>query len=111
MLLQAGAVVLCAENGARALEVLEREHAQLHLVLMDCQMPVLDGLEATRRWRAREGQSESRLPILALTANAAPLGDRGLRAAGRTTTTAQTLRRSDLGPYVQRWAPRGALRG
>ncbi|OYT87631.1 MAG: hybrid sensor histidine kinase/response regulator [Burkholderiales bacterium PBB6] len=46
------------------------------LVLMDCQMPVLDGLAATRAWREREAAAgQGRLPIVALTANAVP-GDR-----------------------------------
>jgi PAS domain S-box-containing protein len=59
-----GLVVLEAENGARALETLARE--TVDLVLMDVQMPVMDGPTATRRLRER-GVT---LPVLALTAHA-----------------------------------------
>ena len=56
-----------AVNGEQALELLgEREY---DLVLMDMQMPVRDGLEATRRWRRIEGEGR-RTPIIGLTANA-----------------------------------------
>lgn len=48
-----------------ALKALERE--TYDLVLMDCQMPVLDGFETTRRLRARWGDA---FPVLAVTANA-----------------------------------------
>ena len=65
-------------TGHEALEAVERE--SIDLVLMDCQMPEMDGFEATRRLRERErgaanGGDLRRLPIVALTANAAE-GDR-----------------------------------
>jgi len=108
MLAQAGATILWAENGARALEILEAQHREIHLVLMDCQMPVLDGFEATRRWREREAHLGCRLPILALTANSASAEVEACRAAGMDDHLGKPFRRSDLHPYVQRWAPRGA---
>jgi two-component system, sensor histidine kinase len=57
-----------ASDGEQALEQLARQ--PFDLVLMDCQMPVLDGFEATRRWRAIEADRPGapRLPIVALTA-------------------------------------------
>jgi signal transduction histidine kinase/ActR/RegA family two-component response regulator len=62
-----------ANNGREALEWLSRE--PFHLVLMDCQMPEIDGYEATRRIRAYEQPRGLHIPIIALTANALA-GDR-----------------------------------
>jgi signal transduction histidine kinase/CheY-like chemotaxis protein len=66
---KAGLRVLQAADGAAALALLEER--AVDLVLMDCHMPVLDGLEATRRLRERERDSERpRTPVVALTASA-----------------------------------------
>lgn len=68
-----GIAVEIAENGQQALEWLAR--APFHLVLMDCQMPIMDGYEATRRIRAYEATRGLHIPIITLTANALE-GDR-----------------------------------
>ena len=69
LLEQRGHSVSHAANGQEALDQLERERGDL--VLMDCQMPVLDGYDATREIRRREAAVGSpRLPIVAMTANA-----------------------------------------
>jgi len=61
-------------NGKLAIEALEK--GSYSAVLMDLHMPVMDGLEATREWRAQEEkENRSRLPIIALTADAIK-GDR-----------------------------------
>jgi signal transduction histidine kinase/AmiR/NasT family two-component response regulator/HPt (histidine-containing phosphotransfer) domain-containing protein len=69
---KAGYRVTTAEGGAMALTLLENSHnARFDLVLMDIQMPGMDGIEATNLIRARERASGSgRVPILALTAHA-----------------------------------------
>jgi CheY-like chemotaxis protein len=75
ILAMAGYQVETAENGQLALEALAR--SRYDLVLMDCQMPVLDGYAATRKIREWEkaGRLPSRLPVIAMTANAM-IGDR-----------------------------------
>ncbi len=77
---KAGHRVTHVWNGAAALEALDAH--TFDLVLMDVQMPELDGLEATRRHRAREGQRGGHVPIVAMTANAMRSDEEACRAAG-----------------------------
>jgi len=73
MLEKYGNTVIAVENGREALEAIERERPDL--VIMDVQMPVMDGLEAIRTVRTDEQASGLHLPIIALTAHAMK-GDR-----------------------------------
>jgi CheY-like chemotaxis protein/HPt (histidine-containing phosphotransfer) domain-containing protein/anti-sigma regulatory factor (Ser/Thr protein kinase) len=68
-----GCAVLVATNGAEAIELWSRE--SVDLILMDVQMPLVDGLEATRRIRENERESGAHVPIVVLTAHAMK-GDR-----------------------------------
>jgi len=69
-----GHEVVAVVNGQEALDALA--NAVFDVVLMDCQMPVMDGFEATRQLRAgRAGAAAQTTPVVALTANAM-VGDR-----------------------------------
>ncbi len=66
-----GCIVDVASNGAEAVEMVRRSADNPYdLILMDIQMPVMDGIEATKAIRALENPDLSRLPIVAVTANA-----------------------------------------
>jgi len=103
MLERLGARLEVAENGAEAIAATQR--TRFDLVLMDCQMPVVDGFEATRSIRAREAGSDVRLPILALTAHALP-GDRErCLAAGMDDYLTKPIRMKELARALGQWAP------
>jgi CheY-like chemotaxis protein len=75
LLQKAGHEVRIASNGSEALETLDQE--AFDLILMDIQMPEMDGLEATRAIRSREEITGQHIPIVAMTAHALE-GDREL---------------------------------
>lgn len=68
MLEQNDCQVMIAENGAQALDIY-RKHA-FDLILMDVQMPVMDGIEATKAIQSLEVYKNNQIPIIAVTANA-----------------------------------------
>ena len=101
MLAKLGCQVQLATQGAEALELLERD--DFDLVLMDCNMPVMDGYEASRR--IRQSGRWPDLPIVALTANAMPEERERCRAAGMNDYLAKPFRREELLALVEHWVP------
>lgn len=98
-------VVTLACNGAEAVELAKT--SIFDLVLMDCQMPVMDGFEATRRIRDRaSGVLNPLVPIVAMTANAMR-GDRErCLEAGMSDYLSKPVNPADLSAAVARWTDR-----
>ncbi len=106
MLKQLGCQSAIAENGAQAVEMVNdavRAKAPYDIVLMDMQMPVMDGQESTRRLRA-SGFDAAALPILALTANAYADDVTECLGAGMQAHLAKPLLLADLKAALTRWA-------
>ena len=102
MLKSFGVDVIEAEDGVQALTLLEQQ--RVDLVLMDIQMPVLDGYAATRRARERETRLRlPRVPIVALTANAFDEDAEQAIAAGMDAHLAKPYSREQLRELVRRW--------
>jgi len=91
-------------DGQAAIEALSRE--SFDLVLMDCKMPLMDGYEAARRIRLQEGESRTRLPIIALTAHTLEGDQERCRAAGMDDYLTKPLSRRALRAMLERWSPR-----
>ena len=102
MLESLGLSVSVAEDGAQGVEAFLA--GSFEAILMDCQMPEVDGLEATRRIRNWEGNgARSHVPIIALTANAVD-GDRDqCLAAGMDDYLSKPFKRSDLRNVLSKW--------
>ncbi len=96
-----GAQVRHASNGREALEALERAAADV--ILMDIQMPELDGLETTRLIRAKEAQTGGHVPIVALTANAMKGDDAQCYQAGMDGYLTKPLDRELLKAELERF--------
>ena len=100
LLERAGLSVTVASDGVQALEALEHDDA-FRLVLMDVQMPVMDGLEATRRIRTLSAQPT--IPILAMTANVSPEDRRRCLDAGMNDVIGKPIVPARLIETLQGW--------
>ncbi len=106
MLQAIGLTVIVVGNGALAVE--QCRQRAFGLVLMDGQMPVMDGLEATRRIRADEVLTGRRLPIIALTAHAFTEYERSCAAAGMDDFLTKPINKRTLRAAVEKWLLREA---
>jgi signal transduction histidine kinase/CheY-like chemotaxis protein/DNA-binding LacI/PurR family transcriptional regulator/HPt (histidine-containing phosphotransfer) domain-containing protein len=98
---KAGYSVVVVSNGIEALDSLER--GKYRAVLMDVQMPEMDGIEATKRWRELEA-GRRRIPIIAMTAHALSGDKERFLAAGMDDYIAKPVNPSELITVLDRWA-------
>jgi signal transduction histidine kinase/ligand-binding sensor domain-containing protein/CheY-like chemotaxis protein len=100
MLASLGLEVETAHHGHQALDILQSR--SFDAILMDCEMPVMDGFSATRALRARE-PAGMHVPIIALTADVTGAGRAACLAAGMDDHLAKPFRRETLHGMLARW--------
>ena len=105
MLDRLGCEVTVAKDGAEAVAAVERAPGTFALVLMDMQMPGIDGVEATRQLRAA-GYDARTLPIVALTANAFVEDVETCLRAGMQAHLGKPVQMAELAAAVTRWGVR-----
>ncbi len=102
MLQKMGCRVDVTVNGHEVLAALDR--VSYDLIFMDCQMPEMDGYEATAEIRAREVGTGNHIPIVAMTANAMQGDSERCLAAGMDDYTSKPVQQNTLAVLVQKWA-------
>jgi signal transduction histidine kinase/ligand-binding sensor domain-containing protein/CheY-like chemotaxis protein len=100
MLTSLGLEVETAHHGQQALDIIQSR--SFDAILMDCEMPVMDGFSATRALRARESAG-MHIPIIALTADVTSTGRAACLAAGMDDHLAKPFRRETLHGILTRW--------
>ncbi|WP_130471980.1 response regulator [Candidatus Magnetaquicoccus inordinatus] len=105
LLQQYGCIVELASTGAEALHQLEEK--AVDLILMDVQMPVMDGYEATRR--IRQSDKWKALPVIAMTANAMTGDRQNCLSAGMNDYLAKPIDPKILHAMLSKWMPRSSV--
>lgn len=100
MLKKLGVEADIANHGAEALAAIASQNYRL--ILMDCQMPEMDGFEATRRIRAQNSYHAA-VPIIAMTANAFAEDREACLAAGMSDYLSKPVRENDLRSKLEHW--------
>lgn len=109
LLRKRGYIVHAVENGQEAIDYMAK-HARPALILMDCQMPVMDGFEATRIIRSQEiSAGLSRLPIIALTAAAFENDRENCHAAGMDDFLTKPINAQLVQAALVKWLPEQAV--
>jgi signal transduction histidine kinase/ActR/RegA family two-component response regulator len=107
MLKKMGCITTVAASGIQTLEALK--NFDFDLVLMDCQMPEMDGYEATRRFRAGELSRNRGIPILAMTANAMKGDEEKCLASGMDGYISKPISGSQLAKVISQWLERSSI--
>ena len=97
-----GCIITPAGNGVEALDMFNQQ--SFHLIFMDCQMPVMDGLEATTKIRIIEREKNlKRTPIIAFTANAMKGDSEACIASGMDDYLAKPVWQKSMEKILTRW--------
>jgi CheY-like chemotaxis protein len=102
MLERCGIKVEVAINGKQAIQ--KYGAVNFDLILMDCRMPIFDGYDATKTIRKLESVG-TRIPIIALTANASTEDKKLCQQAGMDDIITKPFKRDDLLHCIQKWLP------
>ena len=101
MLEKLGYRTMVANNGEEAIRLLEQHRPQIGLILMDCRMPILDGISATKTIRS----DQDTIPIIALTANDSEEDQLDCLQAGMDGFLAKPLKKDKLCAMLARFLP------
>ncbi len=104
-----GHTVITANNGREALDVLDRLNWKIDLILMDVQMPEMDGYQATAAIRERESRLGGHLPIVAMTAHALDRDRERCLAAGMDAYLTKPIQIEKLFDLIEQVATTGLL--
>jgi two-component system, sensor histidine kinase and response regulator len=108
-----GHSVVVVGNGQEALEALKKDEAvqknSFDLILMDVQMPVMDGLQATRAIRENEAHTKAHIPIVALTAHAMKGDQDRCLAAGMDAYLSKPIHPADLFNLMETYRKKGRI--
>jgi CheY-like chemotaxis protein len=104
MLTALGIKVVVTENGEEAIQKISSEESPFDLILMDCQMPVMDGYQATRALRhGRAGDQHQSTPVIAMTAHAMTGDKERCLASGMNDYLAKPVDPGLLTSMLERW--------
>jgi len=104
MLRKLGYSAHAVANGREALDALDSA-TSYDLVLMDCQMPEMDGYQTTQAIRKQEQNTGQHIPIVALTANAMKEDEQKCLMSGMDDYVSKPIRKSALAEVIRRWVP------
>jgi len=98
-----GQEVEAVDDGAQAVNAILKSQRPYAMILMDCQMPVLDGFDATRQIRTTEQISGDHIPVIAMTANATQADRQACLEAGMDDYISKPVTLESLRQIVERW--------
>ena len=100
-----GIEFVCAENGVRALEIFSQNPNDFDMILMDMQMPEMDGIEATQQIRALDIKQAKKVPIVAMTANVFREDIETCLAAGMNDHLGKPINMGDVLATLKKYMP------